>query len=86
MSNIIAGQNFAERIKAIRSALYEISKGPLGSEETGNHLTAIVRHLRFQIRIAQTESQFVQARALLTVALHTQVRHTYAVLAIREEV
>lgn len=85
MSKIIAGQNFAERIEEIRSALYEIGKGPLGSEETGNHLTAIVRHLRFQIRIATTESQFVQARALLNVALHTQVRHTNAVMAIREE-
>lgn len=75
-----------ERLQELRSAIDEIDKGRLGSEETGNHLTAIVRHLRYEIRLAKTESEFYQARRLLNVALHTQVQHTNAVMAIREEV
>jgi len=75
-----------ERLEELRSAIYEIGKGRLGSEETGNHLTVIVRHLRHEIRLAKTESEFVQARALLNVALNTQARRTNAVMARREEV
>ena len=80
-------QTFDERIEEIRASLYE-----LGNTTTWNdyplvvakQLKDIVSNLRFQIHVAKTESQFVQARALLQVALDAQVRSTNAVMAMRE--
>jgi hypothetical protein len=83
-------QTFDERIEEIRASLYESGKATVYASDlpaivaAAKQLKDIVSNLRFQIHVAKTESQFVQARALLQVALDAQVRTTNAVMAMRE--